>query len=162
MFPRRYGHQGTSFRCSPLCRVLPGFELALASGDLPFDSASPHPLRRSIPFFRVLAQNACIASRAQQGSFKPSAVSTARLNGLPRLHLRPIKLVVSQRPYPVNPVGDLILGRASRLDAFSGYLCRTWLPSDAPGGTTGTPEVRPPRSSRTGGSSPQVTCAHSG
>src|SRR3954454_2041782 len=28
-------------------------------------------------------------------------------------------------PYPVNPVGDLILKRASRLDAFSGYPCRT-------------------------------------
>ena len=28
-------------------------------------------------------------------------------------------------PYQVNPVGDLILKRASRLDAFSGYPCRT-------------------------------------
>ncbi len=28
-------------------------------------------------------------------------------------------------PYQVNPVGDLILKRASRLDAFSGYLFRT-------------------------------------
>ena len=28
-------------------------------------------------------------------------------------------------PYPVNPVGNLILKRASRLDAFSGYPCRT-------------------------------------
>src|SRR4030095_1086479 len=28
-------------------------------------------------------------------------------------------------PYPVNPVGDLILERASRLDAFSGYPFRT-------------------------------------
>src|SRR4051794_14533799 len=28
-------------------------------------------------------------------------------------------------PYPVDPVRDLILKRASRLDAFSGYPCRT-------------------------------------
>jgi hypothetical protein len=28
-------------------------------------------------------------------------------------------------PYQVNPVGDLILKRASRLDAFSGYPFRT-------------------------------------
>ena len=26
-------------------------------------------------------------------------------------------------------MGDLILGRVSRLDAFSAYLLRTWLPS---------------------------------
>ncbi len=28
-------------------------------------------------------------------------------------------------PYPVDPVGDLILKQASRLDAFSGYPFRT-------------------------------------
>jgi hypothetical protein len=32
--------------------------------------------------------------------------------------------VVYRRPYQVNPVGVLILGRASRLDAFSAY--RFW------------------------------------
>jgi len=62
---------------------------------------------------------------------------------LPCLHLPPINLVVSQGSYPVSPVGDLILGRASHLDAFSGYPFQTWLPSDAPGGTAGTPEVCP-------------------
>ena len=93
---------------------------------------------------------------------KPSAISTARLNALLRFHLPPIKQVVYLRPYPVYPVGDLILGQASRLDAFSGYPCRTWLPSNAAGATTGTPEVRPPRSSRTRGRSPQVPYAHSG
>jgi hypothetical protein len=36
-------------------------------------------------------------------------------------------------------MGDLILGRASHLDAFSAYPNQTWLPSNAPGGTTGTP-----------------------
>jgi len=70
--------------------------------------------------------------------------------------------VVSQGSYLLRGVGDLILRRASHLDAFSGYPCQTWLPSDAPGGTTGSPAVCPSRSSRTGDSSSQVTCARSG
>jgi hypothetical protein len=48
------------------------------------------------------------------------AISTGRLHGLPRFHLRPIDVVVfhgSQR--------DLVLRGASRLDAFSGYPVRT-------------------------------------
>jgi len=89
----------------------------------------------------------------------PRPIRTRRLNALPRLHLGPIDLVISEGSYPVNPVGNLILRGASRLDAFSAYPGRTWLPSGAPGGTTGTPAVRPPRSSRTRGSSSQISCA---
>ena len=55
----------------------------------------------------------------------PRLISTALLNTLLRLHMQPINLVVSQESYPVNPVGDLILRGASRLDAFSGYPVRT-------------------------------------
>src|SRR5207244_13209437 len=44
-----------------------------------------------------------------------------------------------------------ILRKVSRLYAFSVYPDRTSLPSGAPGGTTGSQEVRPPRSSRTKG-----------
>src|SRR5581483_2833517 len=100
------------------------------------------------------------SEREQEPSPRP--ISTGRLNTLPCVHLRPINLVVCEGPYLVDPVGDLILGRASHLDAFSAYLCRTWLTSRAAGATTGTPEVRPPRSSRTRGSSPQVSYAHDG
>ena len=57
--------------------------------------------------------------------------------------------------------GDLILRRASRLYAFSGYHNRTSLPSRALGRTTGTQEVRPSRSSRTKDSPPQISYAHS-
>ncbi len=57
--------------------------------------------------------------------------------------------------------GDLILGRASRLYAFSGYHNRTSLPSRALGRTTGTQEVRSSRSSRTKDSPPQISYAHS-
>ena len=93
---------------------------------------------------------------------KPSTISTTQLHALLHFHLWPIKRVVCPRSYLVNPVGGLILKAASCLDAFSTYPFQTWLPGSALGRTTGTPEVCPPRSSRTRGSSPQASCAHSG
>jgi hypothetical protein len=48
------------------------------------------------------------------------AIRTARLHGLPRFHLRPIDVVVFHGSHR-----DLISRRVSRLDAFSGYPCRT-------------------------------------
>ena len=63
-------------------------------------------------------------SRERPGS-EPSAISNAQLHVLPRFHLRPINLVIFQGPYPVDPVGSLIFRRASHLDAFSAYPCRT-------------------------------------
>ncbi len=56
---------------------------------------------------------------------KSSAISTAQLNVLPRLHLQPIQQVFYLRPYPLFEVGSLILGRASHLDAFSAYPFQT-------------------------------------
>jgi hypothetical protein len=56
---------------------------------------------------------------------EPSAISTAPLHPSRGFHARPIDQLVSLGPYPVDPVGMLIFGRASRLDAFSGYPCRT-------------------------------------
>jgi len=47
--------------------------------------------------------------------------------------------VVYKGSYPVYPVGELILGSASRLDAFSGYPIQTWLTSGAPGGPLSSP-----------------------
>ena len=92
---------------------------------------------------------------------KPSIISTGLLKPLLTFHLRPIQQVVSLRSYTFQS-RELILKRVSHLDAFSGYLFRTWLLSCAPGGTTDTPEVRPPRSSRTRGSPSQFSFAHSG
>ena len=54
-------------------------------------------------------------------------------------------------------MGELILERASRLDAFSGYPFRRWQNCDASGETTVTLELRPSRSSRTRDSLPQLT-----
>jgi len=72
------------------------------------------------------------------------------------VHFRPIDVVFYHGPYPVNPVGNLILKRASHLDAFSGYPFRRSPTSHAPGGTTGTRELRPTRSSRTRVRSSQI------
>jgi hypothetical protein len=89
-----------------------------------------------------------------------SAVRTGRLRRSPAVHSRPIDLVVFQEPsYPLGN-GNLVLKRASRLDAFSAYPFPTWLPDDAPSGTAGTPEVGPPQSSRTRGDPSQVSYAH--
>ena len=88
-------------------------------------------------------------------------ISAGELNPLQDLHLRSINPVVYGGPSGcLAAPGFLILGRVSRLDAFSGYPFRTWLPSNAAGATTGTPEVRPSRSSRTRDSSPQESYAH--
>ena len=57
-------------------------------------------------------------------------------------------------------LGDLILGKVSRLYAFSVYPDRTSLPSDAAGATTGSQEVRSSRSSRTKDKPPQISYAH--
>jgi len=54
---------------------------------------------------------------------KRSTVSTALLRGSHPLHMRPINLVVFQGSHA--KLADLISGEASRLDAFSGYPCRT-------------------------------------
>ncbi len=56
---------------------------------------------------------------------EPSAISTAPLHPSRGVHARPIDQVVYLGPYSVDPMGILISGRASRLDAFSGYPCRT-------------------------------------
>ena len=56
---------------------------------------------------------------------KPSTISTAQLHPSRGFHMPPIKQMVSLRSYPVNPVGNLILRRASHLDAFSAYPNRT-------------------------------------
>ena len=53
------------------------------------------------------------------------AISSGELNPLPDLHIRPINLVVFQGPSYPRGLGDLILGRASRLYAFSAYPVRT-------------------------------------
>ena len=87
--------------------------------------------------------------RHSVGVVKLSTVSTGNLKRSLAVQLRPINRVV----YPGSLVrkgrGILVLAKASRLDAFSVYPFRTWLPGRAASATTRTPGVRPSQSSRT-------------
>ena len=91
----------------------------------------------------------------------PRPISNSQLRTLLHFHLCPIYLVVFKGSYFFR-MGYLILRGASRLDAFSVYPCQTWLPGRELSSSTGTPAVRPPRSSRTKGSSSQRSYAHAG
>ncbi len=108
---------------------------------------------------RPFGRSPCETSIASTGKVVPSPrpISTGRLNTLLCVHLRPINVVVYHGPYQVNPVGNLILERASHLDAFSAYPFRRSPTSSALGRTTGTRELRPSRSSRTRDSLPQIS-----
>ena len=55
----------------------------------------------------------------------PRPISTRKLNVSLRLHIEPINLVVYKGSYLLKAMGYLILGTASRLDAFSVYPIRT-------------------------------------
>src|SRR5688572_22741926 len=89
------------------------------------------------------------------------AISNGQLNALLRLHIRPINVVVFHGPSEgVCPLGDLISRQVSRLYAFSAYPDQTSLPSYATGVTTGSQEVCPARSSRTGARPSQISSAH--
>ncbi len=92
----------------------------------------------------------------------PQTISNSQLHVLPHFHPCPIYLVLFKGFYSFKRMGYLILGGTSRLDAFSVYSFRTWLPGDAIGMTAGTPVVRPARSSRTKASSPQISYARAG
>ena len=79
-----------------------------------------HPENRTM-YRRVLekAEIACTNCRSS-----PRAISTGQLHTLLHFHLRPINQIVFLGPYS-KWMRDLILGRVSRLDAFSVYLVRT-------------------------------------
>jgi hypothetical protein len=66
------------------------------------------------------------------------------------------RLATTSSRWGLSPhrVGGVVLGRGSHLDAFSGSPVRTELPGTARCHTTGTPAVRPARSSRTRASPP--------
>ena len=124
-----------------------------------------HPNNITVPV-QVLTENwqlrtdNCFSAPSKFYGQAERAISTGKLHALLRFNLQPINLVVFQGPSLPLGLGDLILGRASRLYAFSGYHNRTSLPSGAIGMTARTQEVRPSRSSRTKDRSSQISCAH--
>ena len=91
----------------------------------------------------------------------PHPISSSQLHVLPHFHPCPIDLVVFKGVYSFR-MGYLILRGASRLDAFSVYPFRAWLPGHRLGSLTGAPAARPSRSSRTKDSSSQISYAHAG
>ena len=91
----------------------------------------------------------------------PRPISDSQLHMLPCFHLCPIYLVVFKGSYYLR-MGYLILRGASRLDAFSVYPVPAWLLCHELDSSTDTPEASPPRSSRTKGSSSQISYARAG
>ena len=91
----------------------------------------------------------------------PRPISNSQLHVLLRFHLCPIYLVVFKGSYYLR-MGYLILRGASRLDAFSVYPVPAWLLCHEPDSSTDTPAASPPRSSRTKGSSSQISYARAG
>ena len=84
----------------------------------------------SVRFFgttRALPSNPDLKPRTKRVLEEGQAsrpISTGQLHVLPRFHTQPIKLVVYKWPTGTEVQGYLILGLASRLDAFSGYRFR--------------------------------------
>lgn len=74
-----------------------------------------------------MTQEPFMAAKGKAQS-SPRAIGTGQLHPLLGFHLQPIKRVFFPCPYWVDPMGGLILGWASRLDAFSGYPDPAWLP----------------------------------
>ena len=109
---------------------------------LPYDPYLPCPLPRLVG--QALTRLVTVSSMCYHTS--TSALSTSS----------------SSRGFTSLRMGYLILRGASRLDAFSVYPFRTWLPGHGFGKPTGPPAVRPSRSSRTKDSSSQISCAHAG
>ncbi len=97
--------------------------------DRPGGLETTGPIVRGVPepsrAERWIVSRSCRPGVVHELNDEPSAISTASLKPLPAVHARPINQVVYLGPYPINSVGTLIFGRASRLDAFSGYPCRT-------------------------------------
>ena len=166
MYPHSSSHQRTCLRSPPGSLTLPpplGF-LCFNSRCVDLRNIFSRERFRllhlqTLPLFRAKVPASPHHSVEKK---KPSTISMGSLHTSLRLHVQPIKLVVFQRSYSLIGMGNLILKSASHLDAFSGYPIRSSLLGSATGVTTDTRALRPPRSSRTRGSSSQVPSAHSG
>ena len=115
-------------------------------------------LRGFVPAAAVLPR--CLGATRSLGgvAFARKAVGILVLLGWDIAALTPATYLRRSLQRPLY--GDLILRGASCLDAFSTYPCRRRLPGSAAGATTGSPELRPTRSSRTSVGSSQISCAH--
>src|SRR3954470_13495509 len=104
-FPRRYDRRNTMEINQPTRTQTPTNERWGLGG--PVVSREPHSGRVA----------------PSVSSYRP--ISTGQLHALLHFHIRPINPVVWLGASRGEPHGNLILKRASRLDAFSGYHFRT-------------------------------------
>ncbi len=121
------------------------------------------------PVFRSFSENHTryvfrfLSFRKAAGFFfrsSPRPISASQLHASLHFHPWSIHLVVFKGSYFSFRMGDLVLGPASCLDAFSSYPFPAWLPSSTIGMITGAPAAGPSRSSRTEDSFPQISDAH--
>ena len=94
---------------------------AKATGLLPFFSAVLWIPNITLQVSQVVDNSVTISCLFVKLS--PRAISISLLNALLRLQIWPINPLTLGGPYFLR-MGSLILGRASRLDAFSAYLFR--------------------------------------
>ena len=119
----------------PVTRAVPSALKGLASGFGMGPGVSPSLLCRRnsmelLVYLCLLDRVPTVTREPHSGRVNtlwssPRPISTGQLHALPHFHFRPINPLIWRGPYQVDPVGDLILKRASRLDAFSGYPFRT-------------------------------------
>ena len=104
----------------------------------------------------------CLSAKLRASFFRssPRPISASQLHASLHFHPWSIHLVVFKGSYFSFRMGDLVLGPASCLDAFSSYPFPAWLPSCTIGMITGAPAAGPSRSSRTEDSFPQISDAH--
>src|SRR5919202_540932 len=117
-----------------------------------------------VPRARARGTSLIACSAVKLGVVKPHGrlgpLRSERVAPRPRAAYRRSGLL---RPFrELEAPGGFILGRASHLDAFSGYHSRPSLPGVAAGAAAGTRAGRPTRSSRTRVRPPQPSNAHDG
>ena len=132
MFPRRYSHQE---RHCFLIEKIESNDMAISHGRL------------------------VLVSSTHYCAYTPSLSSDRFLYRSPFRETRSLR--VAFRGTLTGTTGTLILGCASRLDAFSGYHVAHGYPANTSNEIAGTPEVLPTRSSRTRVRPPQGSYAHS-
>ena len=119
---------------------------------LTYIPSKPNTRNLSTSLFIYLSKPSLVMPSTDQQQSAPHVTMLPPLPYLPR-RLQGV-LLLSQ--------GYLILRGASRLDAFSVYPVPAWLLCHDIGMSTDTPAASPPRSSRTKGSSSQISYAHAG
>jgi hypothetical protein len=156
---------------APFLAWLASLRLTTYSSDGTYPFPDTHASRAKLrdPLFEERDRRSrrfeCAVKRCERRKPSRTTIRGGRLSTLPCVHARPSNPVICRGSCVVRlrtRRGTLILGSASRVDAFSASPCWTWLSGSGGGPPTGPPAVQPLRSSRTGSDSPQRSCARDG